>query len=34
VYGGQYADDPEWQALRRDIDAFEKEHGRRPRTSS
>jgi methylmalonyl-CoA mutase len=31
VYGGQYADDPEWQGLKRDIDAFEKEHGRRPR---
>jgi methylmalonyl-CoA mutase len=31
VYGGQYGDDPEWQSLRRDIEAFEKEHGRRPR---
>jgi methylmalonyl-CoA mutase len=31
VYGGHYAEDDQWKALRRDIDAFEKQHGRRPR---
>jgi methylmalonyl-CoA mutase len=31
VYGGQYADDPEWQQLRSEVDAFAREHGRRPR---
>jgi methylmalonyl-CoA mutase len=31
VYGGQYADDPEWQQLRADVERFASEHGRRPR---
>jgi methylmalonyl-CoA mutase len=31
VYGGQFSGDPEWQALRTEIERFEKEHGRRPR---
>jgi methylmalonyl-CoA mutase len=31
VYGGQFSGDPDWQALRTEIDAFEKEQGRRPR---
>ncbi len=31
VYGGQYDDDPEWQQLRSEVDAFAREHGRRPR---
>jgi methylmalonyl-CoA mutase len=31
VYGGVYAGDAEWQELRREVEAFEKEHGRRPR---
>ncbi|GIW43522.1 MAG: methylmalonyl-CoA mutase [Candidatus Binatia bacterium] len=31
VYGGQYADDPEWQRLREEVEAFAREHGRRPR---
>lgn len=31
VYGGQYNDDPEWQQLRAEVDAFAREHGRRPR---
>ncbi|HEX4337888.1 MAG TPA: methylmalonyl-CoA mutase [Polyangiaceae bacterium] len=31
VYGGQFTGDPDWAALRRDIDAFEKDQGRRPR---
>lgn len=31
VYGGQYNDDPEWQQLRSEVDAFAREHGRRPR---
>jgi methylmalonyl-CoA mutase len=31
VYGGVYAGDAEWQELRREVDGFEKEHGRRPR---
>ncbi len=31
VYGGYYADDPDWLALREQVTNFEKEHGRRPR---
>jgi methylmalonyl-CoA mutase len=31
VYGGQYGDDKDWQALRTEIDRFAEEHGRRPR---
>ena len=31
VYGSQYADDEEWSALRRDVDRFATDHGRRPR---
>jgi methylmalonyl-CoA mutase len=31
VYGGQFDDDPEWQALRRDVARFADAHGRRPR---
>jgi len=31
VYGGQFTGDPDWQALRQDIEAFEKDQGRRPR---
>jgi methylmalonyl-CoA mutase len=31
VYGGQYADDAEWKALRAEVDRFAAEHGRRPR---
>jgi len=31
VYGGQFADDGEWAALRADVEAFAKQHGRRPR---
>jgi methylmalonyl-CoA mutase len=31
VYGGYYADDPDWQALRARVADFEKKHGRRPR---
>jgi methylmalonyl-CoA mutase len=31
VYGGFYGEDPAWQALRKDIAGFEKQHGRRPR---
>ena len=31
VYGAAYGDDAEWQALRRDVDAFAAAHGRRPR---
>lgn len=31
VYGGQYNDDPEWQQLRAEVEAFAREHGRRPR---
>jgi methylmalonyl-CoA mutase len=31
VYGGHYESDADWQSLRKDIDAFAKEHGRRPR---
>ncbi len=31
VYGGLYADDPAWTAMRADVAAFAKQHGRRPR---
>jgi methylmalonyl-CoA mutase len=31
VYGGQFADDAEWKTLRREVEAFAGEHGRRPR---
>ena len=31
VYGGYYRDDEEWMSLSRDIEAFEKASGRRPR---
>ena len=31
IYGGAYAADDGWQSLRRDVAAFEKDHGRRPR---
>ncbi|WP_372695940.1 methylmalonyl-CoA mutase [Immundisolibacter sp.] len=31
VYGAAYAQDADWQALRQDIDAFERDYGRRPR---
>ncbi|HZR81625.1 MAG TPA: methylmalonyl-CoA mutase [Candidatus Binatia bacterium] len=31
VYGGQYHDDAQWSAIRRDVDAFARDHGRRPR---
>jgi methylmalonyl-CoA mutase len=31
VYGGQYADDLEWKALRSEVEHFAVEHGRRPR---
>ena len=31
VYGGYYADDPDWLALREQVASFEKKHGRRPR---
>jgi methylmalonyl-CoA mutase len=31
VYGAQYADDEEWGGLRKDVDRFAAEHGRRPR---
>jgi len=31
VYGAQYAQDEEWSALRRDVDRFAADHGRRPR---
>jgi methylmalonyl-CoA mutase len=31
VYGGQFADDAEWQALQREVEAFAAAHGRRPR---
>jgi methylmalonyl-CoA mutase len=31
VYGGHYAEDAEWQALRADVAKFEADHGRRPR---
>jgi methylmalonyl-CoA mutase len=31
VYGGQFAGDEDWKALRADVDRFASEHGRRPR---
>src|SRR5262249_6993039 len=31
VYGGQFAEDAEWKALRRDVERFAAEQGRRPR---
>ncbi|AUM10965.1 methylmalonyl-CoA mutase [Ketobacter alkanivorans] len=31
VYGSSYETDSDWQQMRQDIEAFEKEHGRRPR---
>ncbi|HJQ84126.1 MAG TPA: methylmalonyl-CoA mutase [Candidatus Binatia bacterium] len=31
VYGGQFADDEDWRALRDDVERFADEHGRRPR---
>src|SRR5439155_1186979 len=31
VYGGQLADDAEWNALRAEVERFAAEHGRRPR---
>src|SRR2546426_4466789 len=31
VYGGQFADDEEWKALRAEVERFAGEHGRRPR---
>jgi methylmalonyl-CoA mutase len=31
VYGGFYADDKAWQALKTDVESFEKREGRRPR---
>ncbi len=31
VYGGHFADDPDWQAMRGEIDQFVRDHGRRPR---
>jgi len=31
VYGGQFADDAEWKALRAEVDEFARAHGRRPR---
>jgi methylmalonyl-CoA mutase len=31
VYGGQFAGDEDWKALRADVDRFAAEHGRRPR---
>jgi methylmalonyl-CoA mutase len=31
VYGGQYGEDPEWTALRTEVDRFADEQGRRPR---
>src|SRR5262249_28478665 len=31
IYGGQFADDAEWQALRQEVDRFAVAHGRRPR---
>ncbi len=31
VYGGQFADDEEWRALRDEVERFAAEHGRRPR---
>ena len=31
VYGGLYAEDRDWKALRTEVTSFEREHGRRPR---
>jgi methylmalonyl-CoA mutase len=31
VYGSAYADDEEWQMIKKDIEEFENDHGRRPR---
>jgi methylmalonyl-CoA mutase len=31
VYGGHYESDADWQGLRRDIETFARDHGRRPR---
>jgi methylmalonyl-CoA mutase len=31
VYGGQYSDDAEWNTLRKEVEHFAAEHGRRPR---
>jgi len=31
VYGGHFADDADWKAMRGEIDQFVEEHGRRPR---
>src|SRR5262249_39380098 len=31
VYGGHFADDADWKAMRAEIDRFVQEHGRRPR---
>ncbi|MCA9597523.1 MAG: methylmalonyl-CoA mutase [Myxococcales bacterium] len=31
VFGGYYAEDPEWAALRERIESFARKHGRRPR---
>jgi methylmalonyl-CoA mutase len=31
VYGGQFGDDPEWNEMRREVEAFATAHGRRPR---
>jgi methylmalonyl-CoA mutase len=31
VYGGQFADDEEWNALHKDVERFAAAHGRRPR---
>src|SRR5215471_4983490 len=31
VYGGHFADDADWTAMRQEIDRFLREHGRRPR---
>ena len=31
VYGGQYSDDADWQALHQEIERFAADHGRRPR---
>jgi len=31
VYGGQFADDEEWKALRAEVERFAADHGRRPR---
>jgi methylmalonyl-CoA mutase len=31
VYGGEFAQDQEWNAMRREVERFASEHGRRPR---